>query len=59
MGFIDNIKRIMQGFKKNKETDFISEEDSSLIIEEELTEDKSIEDDDESIEDDDESMGAI
>ena len=52
MGFIDNIKRIIQGFKKNKETDFISEEDSTLIIEEELTED-------ESMEDEEESMGAI
>ena len=38
MGFIDNIKKIIQGFKKNKETDFISEEESTLIIEEEPTE---------------------
>jgi len=31
MGFIDKIKRIMQGFKKNKEPDFISEdEDQSM-----------------------------
>ena len=48
MGLIDNIKRIMQGFKKNKETDFISEEDSTLIIEDELTEDESTEDEDQS-----------
>ena len=48
MGLIDNIKRIIQGLKKNKETDFISEEDSTLIIEEELTEDESTEDEDQS-----------
>ena len=44
MGLIDNIKRIMQGFKKNKETDFIPEEEQS---------------EDESIEDEDQSVGAI
>ena len=49
MGFIDNIKRIIQGFKKNKATDFISEEDSTLIIEEEPTEVESMEDEDESM----------
>jgi hypothetical protein len=49
MGLIDNIKRIIQGLIKNKETDFISEEDSTLIIEEEPTEDESIEDEDESM----------
>jgi hypothetical protein len=27
MGFLNKIKRIMQGFKKNKETDFISEDE--------------------------------
>jgi len=27
MGLIDNIKRIIHGLKKNKETDFISEDD--------------------------------
>ena len=48
MGLIDNIKRIIQGLIKNKETDFISEEDSTLIIEEELTEDESTEDEDQS-----------
>jgi hypothetical protein len=48
MSFINKIKRIMQGFKKNKETDFISEEDSTMIIEEELTEDESTEDEDQS-----------
>jgi len=37
MGLIDNIKRIIQGLKKNKEADFISEDGSTLIIEEELT----------------------
>jgi hypothetical protein len=31
MGLIDNIKRIIYGFNKNKETDFISEEDSTMI----------------------------
>jgi len=49
MGLIDNIKRIIQGFKKNNETDFISEEDSTLIIEEEPTEVESMEDEDESM----------
>jgi hypothetical protein len=49
MGFIDNIKRIIQGFKKNKETDFISEEESTMIIEEEPTEVESMEDEDESM----------
>ncbi len=48
MGFIDEIKRIMQGFKKNRETDFISEDESTLIIEEEPTEDESTEDEDQS-----------
>ena len=48
MGLIDNIKRIIQVLKKNKEADFISEEDSTLIIEEELTEDESTEDEDQS-----------
>ncbi len=48
MWLTDYIKRIMQGFKKNKATDFISEEDSTLIIEEELTEDESTEDEDQS-----------
>jgi len=38
----------MQGFKKNKETDFISEDESTLIIEEELPEDESTEDEDQS-----------
>ena len=41
MGLIDNIKRIIQGLKKNKETDFMSEEE---IIENELTEYESEED---------------
>lgn len=49
MGFIDKIKRIMQGFKNNKETDLISEDESNLIIEEELTEDESTEDEDQSM----------
>ena len=49
MGFIDEIKRIMLGFKKNKEPDFISEDGSTLIIEEELTEDESTEDEDQSM----------
>jgi hypothetical protein len=49
MGFIDKIKRIMQGFKKNKEPDFISEDGSTLIIEEEPTEDESTEDEDQSM----------
>jgi hypothetical protein len=48
MGLIDNIKRIIQVLKKNKETDFISEEDSTLVIEDELTEDESTEDEDQS-----------
>ncbi len=48
MGFIDTIKKIMQGFKKNKEIDFISEDESTLIIEDELTEDESTEDEDQS-----------
>jgi hypothetical protein len=48
MGFIDEIKRIMQGFKKNRGTDFISEDESTLIIEEEPTEDESTEDEDQS-----------
>jgi len=52
MGLIDNIKRIIQGLKKNKEADFISEDGSTLIIEEELT-------GDESAEDEDQSTGAI
>jgi hypothetical protein len=29
VGFIDKIKRIMQGFKNNKETDLISEDESN------------------------------
>ena len=49
MGFIDEIKRIMLGFKKNKATNFISEEDSTLVIEDELTEDESTEDEDQSM----------
>ncbi|MGD9234746.1 MAG: hypothetical protein PVH67_12900 [Desulfobacterales bacterium] len=49
MGLIDNIKRIIQGLKKIKRPIFISEEGSTLIIEEELTEDESIEDEDESM----------
>jgi hypothetical protein len=49
VGFIDKIKRIMQGFKNNKETDLISEDESNLIIEEELTEDESTEDEDQSV----------
>lgn len=48
MGIIDNIKRIIQGFKKNKENDFISEDGSILIIEDEPTEDESPEDEDQS-----------
>ena len=48
MGFIDKIKSIMQGFKKNKETDFISEDGPTLIIEEEQTEGESTEDEDQS-----------
>ena len=40
MGLIDNIKRIIQGLKKNKETDFSPEEEQS--------EDESIEDEDQS-----------
>ena len=48
MSFINKIKRIMQGFKKNKETDFISEDGSTLIIEDELMEDESSEDEDQS-----------
>jgi hypothetical protein len=49
MGFIDKIKRIMQGCKKNKATDLTSEDESTLIIEEELTEDESTEDEDQSM----------
>ena len=49
MGLIDNIKRIIQGLKKNKETDFISEEEQTLIEEEEQSEDESIEDEDQSV----------
>lgn len=45
MGFIDNIKRIIQGLKISRETDFMSEEE---IIENELTEDDSTEDEDQS-----------
>jgi hypothetical protein len=45
MGLIDNIKRIIQGLKNNRETDFMSEEE---IIEKDLTEDESTEDEDES-----------
>jgi len=48
MGLIDNIKRIIQGFKKNKETDFIPEEKQALIEEEEQSEDESTEDEDQS-----------
>jgi hypothetical protein len=48
MGLIDNIKRIIQGFKKNKETDFIPEEEQALIEEEEKSEDESTEDEDQS-----------
>ena len=44
MGFIDKIKEIMQGFQKNRETDFISEDELTLIIEDEQTEDESTED---------------
>jgi hypothetical protein len=47
MGLIDNIKRIIQGLKKNKETDFSPEEEQTLI-EEEQSEDESIEDEDQS-----------
>ena len=46
MGIIDKIKRIIQGF--NKETDFIPEEEQTLIEEEEQSEDESIEDEDQS-----------
>ena len=48
MGFIDEIKKIVQGFKKDKETDFTSEDESTLIIEEEPTEDESTEDEEQS-----------
>jgi hypothetical protein len=48
MGLIDYINKIMKGFRKNKETDFISEEDSTLVIEDEPTEDESTEDEDQS-----------
>ena len=48
MGFLDKIKRIINGFKNNKETDFISEDGSILTIEDEPTEDESIEDEDQS-----------
>jgi len=48
MELIDKIKRIMKGFKKNKEADFISEDGSILIIEDEPTEDESSEDEDQS-----------
>ncbi len=44
MGFIDKIKEIIQGFKKNREADFISEDELTLIIEDEQTEDESTED---------------
>ena len=46
--FIDKIKRIIQGFKKNNETDFRSEKESTLIMEEALTENESEEDEDQS-----------
>jgi hypothetical protein len=45
MGLIDNIKRIIQRLKNNRETDFMSEEE---IMENELTEDESTEDEDQS-----------
>jgi hypothetical protein len=45
---MDNIKRIMQGFKRNKATDFIPEEEQTLIEEEEQSEDELIEDEDQS-----------
>jgi hypothetical protein len=45
MGLIDYIKRIIQGFKNNRETDFMSEEE---IMENELMEDESTEDEDQS-----------
>ena len=48
MGLIDNIKRIIQGLKKNKETDFSPEEEQTLIEDEEQSEDESIEDEDQS-----------
>jgi hypothetical protein len=48
MGLIENIKRIIQGFKKNRETDFMSDEE---IIENEQTEYESTEDEDQSIDD--------
>ena len=43
MGIIDNIKRIIQRLKNNRETDFMSEEE---IIENEQTEYESTEDED-------------
>jgi hypothetical protein len=43
MGLIDSIKRIIQGLKNSKETDFMSEEE---IIENEQTEYESTEDED-------------
>jgi hypothetical protein len=49
MGLIDNIKRIIQGLKKNNETDFIPEEEQTLIEEEEISEDESPEDEDQSV----------
>ena len=45
MGIIDNIKRIIQRLKNNRETDFMSEEE---IIENEQTEYESTEDEDQS-----------
>ena len=48
MGLIDNIKRIIQGLKKNKDTDFIPEEEQTLIEEEEQSEDEPTEDEDQS-----------
>ena len=43
MGLIENIKRIIQRLKNNRETDFMSEEE---IIENEQTEYESTEDED-------------
>jgi len=48
MGLIDNIKRIIQRFKNNRETDFMSEEE---IMENEQTEYESTEDEDQSTDD--------
>ena len=45
MGFIDNIKRIIQRLKNNRETDFMSEEE---IIENEQTDYESTDDEDQS-----------